>query len=305
MVKRLGLQVVQVAVITTLVLAAVFAWKTRDEAQKLVANPRETRKIANETPSFRGMPFEDVHVTTSDGLRLYGWFIPAAGRATVMLVHGYKDSRSSMLGVAEILHHHGYQVLVASLRGHDLNDGEKVSFGLREMKDLEAFDEYLRVRPGVDPGRVGLFGVSMGGTISIGFAAANPRIRALVSDCAFSSVADTVGTSVRFFTGLPEFPFAPAIVFWTEWELGGSVADLDAKKWIPQVSPRPVLLLQGGADKVVSPESGARLFEAAREPKELWFDADVGHAEFLKKRPAEFAQRITRFYDKHLAAKSR
>jgi alpha-beta hydrolase superfamily lysophospholipase len=251
------------------------------------------------------MPFEDVNVTTADGLRLYGWFIPATGRATVMLVHGYKDSRSSMLGVAEILHHHGYQVLVASLRGHDLNDGEQVSFGLRELKDLEAFQEYLRGRPGVDPGRIGLFGVSMGGTISIEFAAANKGIRALVSDCAFSSVADTVGTSVRFFTGLPEFPFAPAIVFWTEWELGGSVNDLDAKKWIPQIAPRPVLLMQGGADEVVSPESGARLFDAAREPKELWFDAEVGHAEFLKKRPAEFEQRVTGFYDRYLSAASR
>jgi len=286
-------------------LSVVFGFRTREEAQKLVSNPRETRKIANETPAFRGMPFEEVHVTTADGLRLYGWFIPATGRATVMLVHGYKDSRSSMLGVAQILHHHGYQVLVASLRGHDMNDGETVSFGLREMKDLDAFQEYLRGRRGVDPGRIGLFGVSMGGTISIGFAAVNPVIRALVSDCAFSSVADTVGTSVRFFTGLPEFPFAPAIVFWTEWELGGSVGELDAKKWIANISPRPVLLLQGGADQVVSPESGARLFEAAREPKELWYDAGVGHAEFLKKRPAEFEQRITKFYDTHLAGASR
>ena len=302
MAKRLAFQVV---VITTIALTAVFGWKTRDEAHKLVANPRETRKIANETPAFRGLTFDDVHVTTSDGLRLRGWFIPAAGRSTVMLVHGYKDSRSSMLGVAEILHHHGYQVLVASLRGHDLNDGEKVSFGLRETKDLGAFQEYLRARQGVDPGRIGLFGVSMGATISIRFAAANPGIRALVSDCAFSSVADTVGTSVKFFTGLPEFPFAPAIVFWTEWELGGSVRDIDAKKWISQIAPRPVLLLQGGADKVVSPESGARLFEAAGQPKELWFEPDVGHAEFLKKRPAEFEQRVARFYNLHLAAGSR
>lgn len=297
--------VLPVIALTLIVLSVVFGFHTREEAQKLVSNPRETRKIANETPAFRDLPFEDVNVTTADGLRLYGWFIPAAGPATVMLVHGYKDSRSSMLGVAEILHHHGYQVLVASLRGHDMNDGETVSFGLREMKDLDAFQEYLRARPGVDPGRIGLFGVSMGGTISIEFAAANAGIRALVSDCAFSSVADTVGTSVRFFTGLPEFPFAPAIVFWTEWELGGNVGDLDAKKWIGQISPRPVLLLQGGADQVVSPESGARLFEAAREPKELWFDADVGHAEFLKKKPAEFERRVTRFYDNHLAGASR
>lgn len=298
MAKRLVLQVV---VIATIALTAVFGWKTRDEAHRLVANPRETRKIANETPAFRGLAFDDVHVTTADGLRLHGWFLPAAGRATVMLVHGYKDSRSSMLGVAEILHHHGYQVLVASLRGHDVNDGEQVSFGLREMKDLEAFHEYLLARQGVDSTRIGLFGVSMGATISIRFTAANPGIRALVSDCAFSSIADTVGTSVKFFTGLPEFPFAPAIVFWTEWELGASVDDIDAKKWISQIAPRPVLLLQGGADNVVSPESGARLFEAAGQPKELWFDEEVGHAEFLKKRPAEFEQRVTAFYDKTLS----
>lgn len=300
--KRVVLPVIG---LTLIALSVVFGAITKEEAQKLVSNPRETRKIANETPAFRKLPFEDVHVTTADGLRLYGWFIPASGSATVMLVHGYKDSRSSMLGVAEILHHHGYQVLVASLRGHDMNDGETVSFGLRERKDLDAFQQYLRARPGVDPQRIGLFGASMGGTISIGFAAANSEIRALVSDCAFSSVADTVGTSVRFFTGLPEFPFAPAIVFWTEWELGGSMDDLDAKKWITQIAPRPVLLLQGGADQVVSPESGARLFEAAGEPKELWFDAEVGHAEFLKKRPAEFEQRVTRFYDRHLAGASR
>ena len=302
MVKRVVLPVV---LLTVIGLSVAFGFRTREEAHNLVSNPRNTRKIANETPAFRNMPFEEVQVSTADGLRLYGWFIPANGRATVMLVHGYKDSRSSMLGVAEVLHHHGYQVLVASLRGHDLNDGETVSFGLREMKDLDAFQEYLRARRGVDPGRIGVFGVSMGGTISIGFTAANPGIRALVSDCAFSSVADTVGTSVKFFTGLPEFPFAPAIVFWTEWELGGKVSDLDAKKWIAQIAPRPLLLMQGGADEVVSPASGARLFEAAREPKELWFDADVGHAEFLKKRPAEFEQRVTQFYDKHLAPASR
>lgn len=293
--------VAPVVLLTLLAVSVALAFKTREEAVKLVSNPRLTRKIATETPAFRQMPFEEVRVTTADGLRLYGWFIPGTQRATVMVVHGYKDSRSSMLGVAEILHNYGYQVLLVSLRGHDMNDGEQISFGLRELKDLEAFYEYLRLKPGVDPRRIGMFGVSMGGTISIGFTANTPGIRALVSDCAFSSVADTVGTSVRFFTGLPEFPFAPMVVFWTERELGGSMNDIDAKKWIPGIAPRPVLLLQGGADQVVSPESGARLFEAAREPKELWFEPDVGHAEFLRKRPAEFEQRITAFYRRHLS----
>jgi uncharacterized protein len=281
-------------------LVAGFGWKTRDEAHRLVTNARDTRKVARTTPAERQLPFEDVSVTTKDGQRLHGWYIPAAGPATIIVAHGYKDDRSSMIGVADILHRHGYRVLVAGFRGHDDNDGETITFGLRERADLDAFYQYLHARPDVNPDRIGLFGVSMGGTISIGYAAENPGIRALISDCAFSSISDTVATSVKFFTGLPAFPFAPAIVFWTERDIGGRVTDIDAKKWIAQIAPRPVLLMQGGADRVVSADSGAKLFEAAGQPKELWFEPDVGHAEFLKMKPAEFERRLIGFFDRNL-----
>jgi alpha-beta hydrolase superfamily lysophospholipase len=292
--------VARLAILLVAVLSVLFVWRTRGEAHKLVTNPKETRKTVSELPSARGLKFEDVSVKTKDGMHLKGWFIPGTGPATVMVVHGYKDSRSMMLGVANILHKHGFNVVVASLRGHDDNDGEQISFGLHEMADLDAFYRYAMTRPDVDKQRFGLFGVSMGGTISIEYAAENRAIRALVSDCAFSSIRDTVETSVRFFTGLPPFPFAPAILFWTERELKGDVDEIDAKKWIRRIAPRPVLVMQGGSDKVVSPESGARLFEAAGEPKDLWFEPSVGHAQFLKDMPQQFESRITAFFRKYL-----
>src|SRR5689334_15646104 len=94
-------------------LVVGFAWKTRDEAHKLVTNPRATRKVAHTTPADRKLPYEDVNVTTADGLKLKGWWVPALSEprgssqgeskgATVIIVHGYKDERSSMLGLAEI-----------------------------------------------------------------------------------------------------------------------------------------------------------------------------------------------------------
>lgn len=294
-------RVLKWAVVVLIFVTAAFGWKTREEAHRMVTNPRATRKVPTATPADRGLKFEDVRVVTSDGFNLNGWFVPASGEGpTVMIVHGYKDSRGSVLGVAEMLHRRGYQVLVASLRGHDVNDGELISFGLHETKDLEAWRVYFRQRPDVGLRRLGLFGVSMGGTIGIGFAATHPDIDVLIADSAFSSVADTAATSIRFFTGLPPFPFAPAIVFWAERQIGGDSDDLDATRWIRQVSPRPVLLIQGGADRVVSVESGRRLFEAAGEPKELWFEPEVGHAQFLKTVPAEFESRVGRFLDRYL-----
>lgn len=296
-----ALRLLRRLVVLSIVVAGIaFGWKTRTEAQRLVTSPRDVRKVASATPAARQLPFEDAQVTTDDGLRLHGWFIPSPGDAVVMLVHGYKDHRGATLGIAEILHRHGYDVLVASLRAHDVNDGELISFGLHETADLDAWYQYLRQRTDLSPGRIGLFGVSMGGTIGIRYASQNLAIRALVADCAFSSAADTVETSVKFFTGLPAFPFAPAIVFWMEREIGGRASDLDATTWIRQIAPRAVLLLQGGADRVVSPESGARLFAAAGEPKDLWFEAAVGHAQFLRQMPAQFEERVTGFLNRYL-----
>jgi pimeloyl-ACP methyl ester carboxylesterase len=142
----------------------------------------------------------------------------------------------------------------------------------------------------------------MGGTIAIRFASEEPKIRAVIADCAFSSLEDTIETSVRFFTGLPPFPFAPMIEFWTERFTGVEASEIDAKRWIARISPRPVFLLQGGADVVISPESGTRLYEAAGQPKELWFDPALGHAQFLGSHPAEFERRVVSFYHRYLTA---
>ncbi len=273
---------------------------TRARAHELITNPRDTRHLPTKTPGDYGMPFEEATVTTVDGLTLVGWFVPSENGASIVLVHGYKDHRGSMLRLAGLLHRHGYGLLILSLRAHDRSDGEVITFGHAEMQDLDAWYSYESAHAGVDADEIGIFGASMGGSLAIQYAARNPRIAAVIADCAFSSLHDTVDTSVKFFTGLPAFPFAPMILFWTQREAGFDAGEIDAKTWIAAIAPRPIFLLQGGADVVVSRESGKRLFDAAKEPKELWYDADVGHAQFLDKRPEEFERRVVAFYDKNL-----
>jgi hypothetical protein len=42
------------------------------------------------------------------------------------------------------------------------------------------------------------------------------------------------------------------------------------------------------------------LYEAAGQPKELWFEPDLGHASFDRQAPQAFEQRVVGFFEAHL-----
>jgi dipeptidyl aminopeptidase/acylaminoacyl peptidase len=273
---------------------------TRNEAHNLISAPLETRNFPEETPATYALPYEDVQTWSPEGLKLVGWLVPSQNGAVIMMQHGYKSNRRELLNEAEMMYRHGYGILLTTVRAHDQSGGEMITFGMNEMNDLEAWYQYLISRADIDPDKIGILGNSYGGMLVIQYAAQNENIKAVVADCAFSSLNDTVATSVEFFTDLPAFPFAPLIVFWAERESGFKTEDIDTTKWIAQLSPRPVFLMQGGADVVISAESGQRLYDAAGEPKELWFDPELGHVKFDTERAQEFERRVAEFFDKYL-----
>lgn len=276
-------------------------WKARTEAHRLLTNPMAVRELPTERPIDYGLVYDDVSVMTRDGLRLVGWYVPSRNGALVIAQHGYKSQRGEMLNEAALLHRHGYGVLITSLRAHDMSDGDLITFGKHEMEDLGAWHQFATTLPEVDDGRIGILGNSLGGTLAIEFAARTPAIRAVAANSAFSSLEDTLETSVRFFSGLPPFPFVPLITFWAEREADIRVSSVNAMHWIARLSPRPVLLMQGGTDVVISIASGDRLFQAAGHPKELWFEPQVGHAGFDRALPGEYEKRVVGFFDRYLA----
>ena len=275
-------------------------YQTRQEAINLLNAPMATRNLPSESPADYNLPFEEVTVTNGDGMRLAGWFIPSENGAVIIMQHGYKSTRKELLNEAEMMHRHGYGVLITSVRAHDESEGELITLGVYEMSDMEAWYQYLLTQDDVNPNQIGIIGNSYGGMLAIQYASQNPNIKAVVANCAFSSMSDTVTTSVKHFTGLPEFPFVPLIVFWAERETGIKMEEIDTTQWIPLISPRPVFLMQGGVDTVISPSSGQLLYDAANEPKELWFDAELGHVEFDKERAEEYESRVVAFFNHYL-----
>jgi fermentation-respiration switch protein FrsA (DUF1100 family) len=271
---------------------------SRNEALKFVHPQRE---VLMETPAEYGLEYEEVMLKTEDGLTLRGWYVPGTNGAAIIAQHGYGASRQGVLGDAAVLSRQGYSVLMFDWRGHGESEGNLVTFGIYEIRDVQAALDWIHRRPEVDPQRIGGLGESMGAVALLYATARLPEIKAVVAVSPFPSLRSEVEIGVRVQTGLPTFPFAPLIVWFAEREAGIPVASLDLTQDIGQISPRPVFLLHGGLDSKIPPNSGDVLFRAAGEPKAYWFDPEVGHTGFVETYPQEYERRVSEFFDTWLA----
>jgi hypothetical protein len=136
-------------------------WKTRSEAHGLLNAPMVTRELPDETPANYNLPFQDVTVTNPDGQKLVGWFIPSENGAVIIMQHGYKSTRSELLNEAEMMHRHGYGVLLTSIRAHDYSEGQLITFGMHEIDDMEAWYQFLLLRSDIGPAKVASSAIRM------------------------------------------------------------------------------------------------------------------------------------------------
>jgi dipeptidyl aminopeptidase/acylaminoacyl peptidase len=261
---------------------------------------RNAGALPETSPADYGLQFENVELTTSDSLKLAAWYIPSHNGAAVLAQHGYHSTRAEMLNEAAMLAGHGYGVLITEARAHGYSEGDLITFGLKEALDVRAGVDYLRSRAGVDPNRIGALGNSQGAVTTLLAAAQYPEIKACIGQSPYASLQDEIATGVKAFTGLDPFPFAPLIQFFAERDAGFTADQVAPINHIAEISPRPVFLMQGGSDTVIPADSGQRLYDAAREPKELWFDPALGHVQFDTQRTAEFEQRVIKFFDAYL-----
>lgn len=276
---------------------------TRIIAKDMLLDPVEDRDPLVRSPVDFGTIYENVSVRTPTGLELAGWYIPPQNGALVILQHGYEENRQNMLDEAEMLSRHGYGVLLSTVRGHDQNGEDLITFGCREMEDLQSWYDFLLGRDEVDPARIGILGQSLGGSLAIQYAVENDNIKAVVAHSPLTSLEDTVDIGLREYSPIPDFlvpPLAPLIVYWGEQLVNCDLESINAKSWIGDISPRPVFLICGGKDRLVLEENCRGLFAEAAEPAELWYEALCAHHDCDTVYPDAFEERVISFFDTYL-----
>jgi uncharacterized protein len=243
---------------------------------------------------------EQIGIHSSTGVFLNGRFFPASGHALIVLVSGYGDTQNQVLPYAEFLHRSGFSTLTFNPRARGDSGGEYVTLGVLEQIDLDSVIRYAAQRADVDPNRIGVLGISMGGATAILTAARDRRIRAVVDDCGFSDAPSVIAASFEHFIHLPAIPFAPVTVWIASHRAGIDVSDVRPEDVVGAISPRPILIIHGLADYVVPVANSERNFHAAREPKELWLVPGARHGDAHKVATAEYEKKVVTFFEKAL-----
>jgi dienelactone hydrolase len=257
-------------------------------------------ELGSETPSQRGLAYEDATFTTTDGVTLSGWYIPSTNRSAVVLLHGASSTRSSMLDQAVVLARHGYGVLLFDARGLGRSGGRAMDFGWYGDRDVSAAVDYLRERPDVDPGRIGAVGLSMGGEEAIGAMAADSRIRAVVAEGATNRVADDwrwlpdeYGLRGRFQLGVQVVTYSLTDLL---TDASPPIALQDAAA---SAAPRRILLIAAGNvhDEAIA---GEDIRAASPSSVTRWVVDGAEHTGGLGAQPAAWEQRVVGFLDETL-----
>jgi fermentation-respiration switch protein FrsA (DUF1100 family) len=235
---------------------------------------------------------EAVAIPSPSGTLLRGWLVTGrAGGGAVVLMHGIRSNRLSMVRRAKLLNDAGFSALLFDFQAHGESTGQHMSFGALEALDARAAVAFLRERLPAE--RIGAIGSSLGGA-AILLGPGPLQVDALVIEAVYPDIGAALENRVHIFVG----PFARPISYLLEHLLtpltGVRPAELRPIDHIGAVVA-PIFVASGTLDNRTTIAEARTLFERAPEPKLFWAVEGARHIDLEAFAPVEYRQRVLPF----------
>ncbi|HXI84088.1 MAG TPA: alpha/beta hydrolase [Verrucomicrobiae bacterium] len=211
------------------------------------------------TPREAKLSFDNIALTTDDGVNIQGWFVPAhapedppmtnASTPTLLFFHGGVGNISDYLPKVHLLHDMGLDVFTVDYHGYGKSGGTPSESGL--ASDALAAYFYLRDNRHVNPERLYLYGEDLGAAVAIDLAAKKVPAAGLITEGAIASVIEKIEEA---------WPLIPwQFLLRNKFDSVTNIRDVHM----------PILIIHSTEDNVVPFNDSHRLWALAHEPKEL------------------------------------
>ncbi len=239
-----------------------------------------SRKVET-TPAAVGLAYEQLTLTSSDDVELDAWFVPAAeARGVVLFCHGNAGNISHRLDSLLIFHRLGLSVLIFDYRGYGRSQGRPTEAGT--YQDVEAAWQYLVGERHVEPGRIILFGRSLGAAVAAQLATLQSP-GALILESCFTSVPDMAAQL---------YPLLPARLL--------SRLQYNVLESLQHIAC-PLLVVHSPDDEIIPFSHGEKIYAAGRPPKKF-LELKGGHNEGFFSTGEAYVQGLADFLDEYLPA---
>jgi len=244
-------------------------------------------------PEDLGLRAETVALSSLDGVPLKGWWVPAdPSRGAVLVLHGMDGlDASCLLPHARFLHDAGWSAFVLDMRAHGRSGGHRIGLSLEEPWDVGAALNWLDAQPSVKGKPLVVLGLSMGGATAIRTAAMRHDVDAVISVSSFASFEPMMGKGLELWLG--RLGILTLYGVWTP--------NAQPVRYISRISPRPILLIHGTADRQIPVQDAYLLKQAAGPQAELWIVPGADHLVFTEdgngsgQADSAYRQRILEF----------
>ena len=257
-------------------------------------------EIRSSHVKLRGLPHEDIYVTSYDGLRLYaGLYFPQNAKGTIVLIHGWRSyGLNDFSGIVERYMALGYNVLIPCQRANTHSEGKYICMGAKEKYDCKAWLEYLYNRFGEDHSLF-LDGISMGATtVLMASGLELPKtLKGIIADSGYTSAKD-IAMSVAKNNKIYPYPLVWFVQMWF-WLLGG--CSMTKENTIDAVKRNrlPILFIHGESDDFVPCEMTRRAYDAAICEKYIFTVPEAGHGQSYLYKPEECYKLLVDFFEKY------
>ena len=270
-----------------------FALKRGDDLSppKACANIADPNLKAPPIPNF---PAEDWTLESFDGLKLHAKkFSPAEEtNRWAILVHGYGRDGTYAYDYADEYLKRGWNVLVPDLRAAGESEGEFITMGALESRDV--FDWASKLP---SDAKIILHGVSMGAATVMMTAALKPKkLVAVVEDCGYTSAYEMFTAQLNKIFSLPEYPVMPCANNVCKLKTGVKISDAAPLEVVDEITV-PILFIHGDADGLVPFEMMGRLYDKAVAPKEKFVVKGAGHADAKRTNPTAYFDKVFKFLE--------
>ncbi|WP_050027318.1 alpha/beta fold hydrolase [Verrucomicrobium sp. BvORR034] len=284
--RRWLLRIAGAFIFASLAAAGFLLWIGRDLAAPAPA------KIGPPPASY---PAKNVTIPGEGNASVAGWMLRApdttAARGSVLLMHGIRSDRQSMVGRARFLSKLGYHTLCIDLQAHGESAGDHITMGHLESRNAAAAVAWLQQEFPSTP--VAVIGSSLGGVAALLARYEHPP-QAIVVEAVFADVPTAVANRLEMRFGTWARPLHPLLTLQAEWLLGLNLEELNPVAAAQRV-PCPLLVIHGARDQHAKIGEGRAIYDRAPGPKEFWEIPGAAHVNLHRFATSEYESRVASF----------